>query len=210
MKTKLKLFLGALAFSVLTISVNAQTPPSTADTGVTNSPVSEDSSSAPAQDKSWLSQAVTFEQGVAEAKTITVAAYPSYAPALTVNGSRKPWGFGVAAIYPLGNNLFTGIRGDFLGGSFFAASADVGLKADVQIFGHNVTPFAITGVISPFFGAGQENQSVGGIIGAGFHANVWHSKDKNKTFNVFFEAEHWTIYSDVIIYHPGAAFTLKF
>lgn len=184
MKTNIKILIGVLTIFVLTISVNAQT--------------------------NWLKSAITFEQGVAEAKAITIAAYPGYAPGLTVDGVSKPWGFGIAAIYPLGQNLFTGIRGDFLGGSFFAASADVGLKADVQFCGFNITPFAITGVVSPITGAGKNNGEVGAIIGGGFTANVWKSKSGRQGVNLFYEIEHWTLYPGVAIHRPGVAYSLKF
>ena len=71
----------------------------------------------------WISRALTFKQYVEETRTLTVAVYPSYAPTLKIGDTKKPWGFGAAAFYPLSDHTFTGFRADYLGGDFFAAQA---------------------------------------------------------------------------------------
>lgn len=158
-----------------------------------------------ADESSWIG----FVQGVVTNKTLTVTAYPSYAPDLTINGEKKSWGFGVAALYPLGDYAFTGARLDYLGDQYWSPSVTVGCKADVQLFGHNFTPFALGGAIIPLGGAGSDNHSVGAIVGGGIYTTVWQSADKKTSVQAYYAAEHWTIFSGVV-HHPGVALTFKF
>lgn len=160
----------------------------------------------------WYTNLVSLNEGVNEAKQLTIAVYPGYAPDLTISGVSKPWGVGLAALYPIGSYSFIGARIDYLGDSFWAPSATVGLQASVTLFGRlHVTPFTIGGVIVPIAGAGSQNGEVGAIVGAGFHANVWSGTifGKEAGLNIFYAAEHWTIYSGVI-HRPGVALTIHF
>jgi len=155
----------------------------------------------------------SFGKDVSNVHALTIAAYPGYAPDLKVNGVHKPWGFGIAGLHPIGDlgpaKAFTGLRIDYLGDALFAPSADIGLKMDFPIAGYDVTWFAVTGVIAPLQGAGDQNFTPGAIIGAGATANIWHSADRKSSFNLFFEAEKWTQFTG-IIYRPGMAMTWRF
>lgn len=160
---------------------------------------------------------ISLAQGVNDAKQLSFALYPGYAPDLTINGVHKPWGFGAAALYPVYNagafSGFTGLRIDYLGDEFFAPSADIGIKADIQLhlFGRDfvVTPMAYGGMIFPLQGAGDKNMDLGAIVGGGVYSTLWQSADKRMAFTVFAAAEKWTLF-DGVIYRPGAAFTFKF
>lgn len=157
------------------------------------------------QESSWLS----FAQGVSSNKSLTLTAYPSYAPDLKIAGENKSWGFGVAALYPLGDYAFTGARLDYLGDQFWSPSVTVGCKADVQLFGRNFTPFVIGGAIIPLGGAGDDNHAVGAIVGSGVTTSLWAAANGKSSVNLYFAVEKWSIFQGVI-YHPGVAATFKF
>lgn len=152
---------------------------------------------------------IGFAQGVGQAKSVTVAVYPGYAPSLVVNGEKKQWCAGIAALYPVSEYSFAGIRLDYAGGQFWMPSCTVGVKADVQVLGHNVTPFVIGGAIFPISGSGDRDGQVGAIAGTGFTANIWQSEDTKKSLNLFYAAEKWTLF-DGVIHRPGVAFSIKF
>lgn len=157
--------------------------------------------------QSWWSRLISFEQQAIEAKQLTIAAYPGYAPDLKVDGNEKPWGAGLAALYPVASShTLVGARIDWLADSFWAPSANVTLQADVQLLGHNFTPFAIGGAIFPLGGAGDDNGEVGAIFGGGVYTTVWKPSDK-ASLQVFAAYERWTNL-DVSVYRPGVAFTL--
>ena len=152
---------------------------------------------------------IGFAQGVNQVKAVSVGVYPAYAPDLVVNGEKHVWGVGIAALYPVSQYSFAGLRLDYLGGQFWMPSCTVGLKADMQILGHNVTPFTIGGAIFPVSDAGDRNGQVGAIVGAGITANIWQSDDSKKSLNLFYACEKWTIF-DGVIHRPGVAFSFKF
>lgn len=160
---------------------------------------------ADGQQTSWI----TFAQNVSSNKSLTLTTYPSYAPQLTIKGTTKSWGFGVAALYPLSDYAFTGARLDYLGDQFWSPSVTVGCKADVQLFGHNFTPFALGGAILPLGGAGEDNHNLGAVIGTGIYTTVWQSADKKTSVQAYYAIEKWTIFTGVI-HHPGVAVTFKF
>lgn len=158
----------------------------------------------------WYSDLVKLNQDINNAKELTVAVYPGYAPDLTIAGVKKPWGAGVALLYPVAANVFIGGRIDYLGDSFWAPSAEVGLKLDVILFNKfAVTPFTVGGVIVPLAGAGSQNGDVGAIVGAGIKAHLWTFAGGKGSLDCFYVAEHWTIFSGVI-HRPGLALTYKF
>lgn len=159
--------------------------------------------------------ALEFVQGVSAEKNITVALYPSYAPNLiNKDGISDQWGAGLALTYhpqgAVGQYTFAGLRLDYLGSSFWAPSVSGGLKADVQVFGFNITPLAYTGAVVPIGGAGKQNGDWGVIIGGGVKADLWHGKiaGLDAKLSVFAAAEKWTQF-DGMIYHLGPALTIK-
>jgi hypothetical protein len=151
----------------------------------------------------------SFVQDVKQAREITVALYPSYSPKLVCNGEARKWGAGLAALYPLTQYTYAGLRLDYAGGQFWMPSCTAGLKADVQLFGHTITPFLTGGAIFPLSGAGDRNGQVGAIVGTGITSVIWSSEDKKRFLNFFYAIEKWTIF-DGETHHIGAAFTLKF
>lgn len=159
--------------------------------------------------------AIAFVQGVSAEKNITVSLYPSYAPDLiNKDGKSDQWGAGIALTYhpngAVGQYTFAGIRLDYLGSQFYAPSVAGGLKADVQFFGVNVTPFAYTGAIVPLSGAGDQNGDWGTILGAGAKVSVWNGKllglDANLAVAV--AAEKWSQF-DGMVYHGGPMLRLS-
>lgn len=164
----------------------------------------------------WQSRALTFKQYVEDTKTLTVAVYPSYAPSLKIGGVDKPWGFGVAALYPLSDHTFTGFRADYLGGDFFAAQANVGAKADFQIFGHNFTTYGVTGALLPIQGAGGDNFSPGYIVGGGVRTTIYQKQMKNGNFalGIGYEGERWqvpnTVLNGIFVHHVAVDATWRF
>lgn len=160
------------------------------------------------------SNVVSFVQGVSAEKNITVALYPSYAPNLiNKDGKSDQWGAGIALTYhpagAVGQYTFVGLRADWLGSEIGLASASGGLKADVQIFGFNVTPLAFTSATIPMSGT-QEDGNWGVAVGGGVKADLWKGKiaGLDAKLSVFAVAEKWSQF-DGMIYHLGPALTLK-
>lgn len=152
--------------------------------------------------------------GVSETKAVSVALYPGYAPDLKLGGVSKPWGGGVAVLYPVfeqgGEGFLSGFVGgrlDYLADKFWAPSATVGLQAKLRIYGVETTPFVIGGAIFPLGGAGDQNGEVGAIVGGGLSVNVlkfgkqadgsYHGK-----LSLFYATEKWSNF-DGIIHRPG-------
>lgn len=163
----------------------------------------------PVAEETTKAALIGFAQRANEAKTVTVALYPAYSPDLVVDGEKKQWGAGIAALYPVNQYSFAGLRLDYAGGQFWMPSCTVGLKADVQILGHTVTPFTIGGAIFPISGAGERDGQVGAIVGTGFTSNIWRSKDAKTSANLFYACEKWTLF-DGVTHRVGAAVTFKF
>lgn len=158
---------------------------------------------------------IAFEQGVAGASNITLAIYPSYAPNLVnADGKKDQFGFGVSATYTfsgaLGQHLFTGLRLDYLQGTFWVPSVNGGVKADVQILGHNFVPFAYTGIIKPLTTGNDSATDFGMIAGAGVMTEIWHGKllGKPAAFSLGVAAEKWGHF-DGLVYHIAPALTIK-
>lgn len=158
---------------------------------------------------------IDFNQGVSGSSNLNVAVYPSYAPDLiNADGKSDQWGFGAALTYSfrgdVGRYLFAGLRVDYLGGEFWAPSIAGGLKADVQLFGHNVTPFAYTGAIVPLSGAGSLDGEWGVIYGTGLKTDVWKGKLFGKDARVGIGAaiERWDNF-DGPVYHIAPVLSIK-
>ena len=159
--------------------------------------------------KSWWDGIIGFSQSVSDAKQLTIAAYPGYAPNLTVDGKKAPWGGGLALLYPVATQYtYVGARVDWLANEFWAPSADVTIKADVQLFNHNFTPFALGGMVYPLSGAGKDNHEVGAIAGAGIYTTIWKPSE-NTSLQVFYAYERW-FNLDTDVHRPGLSLTVKF
>ncbi len=167
---------------------------------------------------------IALAQGISTSKEIIAAIYPSYAPALKVNGKSKSLGFGIAVLYPLAKitdqavleHTFTGLRLDELGGNLYTPSVNMGLRGDMQLWGHNFTGLAYTGVVIPISGAGANNGSMGAIAGAGANTVLLKFGKADPTtgvkpgnLDVFATAEKWTQF-DGMVYHIGAALKWSF
>lgn len=144
-----------------------------------------------------------------DATSLTLALSPSYAPDLKVNGVSKPWGAGLAVLYPVTDFGFVGARLDYLGGSLWTPSATVGLQYSKKVAGHQVTAFTVGGGILAAAGAGKQNGQVGAIYGGGIHANVMTFAGGRGSVDLFTEVEKWTIFEG-LIYRFGAAATIHF
>lgn len=152
---------------------------------------------------------LSLASGVNQAKEIDLSIYPSFAPSITVNGVASKWGGGIAAMYPIADYTFAGVRLDYLGDQFWMPSVTVGLKADISILGkYTVTPFTEGGAIFPINGSTQDG-NVGAIVGGGIKAHLWISADGKRSLDAFYVCEKWTLFQGVI-HRPGLAFNLKF
>jgi hypothetical protein len=161
------------------------------------------------------SNAIAFVQGVSAEKNLTIGISPSYAPDLiNANGVKDQWGACLALTYhpqgAVGQYTFAGIRLDYLGSQFYAPSIAGGLKADVQLFGINVTPFAYTGAAVPLSGAGKQNGDWGTIVGGGAKVSVWNGNllGLNANLSIAVAAEKWSQF-DGVIYHGGPLLRLS-
>jgi hypothetical protein len=160
---------------------------------------------------SWYDGIIGFAQGTSDSKQLTVAAYPGYAPNLTLSdGTKAPWGAGIALLYPvLSQYAFVGARVDWLANQFWAPSLNVTLKADVQLFNHTFTPFVLGGTIVPLGGAGDANREFGAIVGTGIYTTIWRPTEAT-SLQVFYAFEHWYNPLNCDVHRPGVAFTVKF
>lgn len=185
---KLLTIIGVAALTLATVNLSAQT------------------NEAP-----WWKNIVGFSQSVSDSKEITLTVYPSYAPNLTLdNGRKAPWGFGAAAMYPLGtDHLLVGGRIDYLADRLWAPSLTITPNVDVQLFGKNFTVFGIGGTVMPIAGAQSDNKDVGGVFGAGIYTTVWKPTEKTG-LSLWGAYERWTPVLDTTILHFSAAFTIKF
>jgi hypothetical protein len=147
----------------------------------------------------WYQDVIGTLQGASDSKSLTMLVYPTYAPKLA-----NHWGAGGALLYPLGDYAFVGARFDLLDGSYFAASASVGLKADVNLFGAKFTPFVLTGVVTPLAEAGDHTFEPGAIVGTGVSTVLWQSANKKTKVSAFGEMEYWSQYPGIQIFHAGA------
>lgn len=152
----------------------------------------------------------TFADSILNSQGLVLAVYPSYARDITVDGNPRPFGFGMAALYPVSQYAFAGMRLDYLAGSFWAPSATVGAKYTVDKLPFHPTVFTVGGLIIPLSGAGDKTYSVGAITGIGVDCNLWKSDDKRTMIDVFIEAEKWTPTFPGVVIHFGVGGGWKF
>jgi hypothetical protein len=148
-----------------------------------------------------------FAQSILNSSGLSIAAYPSYGRDLNIGGTAHPFGFGIAAMYPVSQYAFAGMRLDYLNGNFWAPSATVGAKYTVKNLPFSPTVFTVGGLIMPLSGAGDATKSVGAITGIGFDANILHRG--NYSLDLFIEGEKWTNLPGTIL-HFGLAGGVKF
>lgn len=185
-----KLLLIGVAALLATVSLNAQD---------TNTPTG-----------STKDRLLSFVQDASSTRSLVLAVYPSYAPDLiNADGRKDQWGFGAAALYAVSQFVYTGLRVDYLAGEFWAPSINVGLKADVQVFGLNFTPMAYTGAVVPLSGAGDKNGDWGYIVGGGVKARIWSGElfGKAASFDLAATAEKWSQF-DGEVYHIAPVFKI--
>lgn len=167
--------------------------------GQTNTPPTNAPTDANAELKS---RAIAFAQGVESNKSIYVAVHPEFAPNITVNGKAEHFGVGVALLTEadaipalqgtvVGTHVFGGLRFDYLAHQAFASTIGVGLKGDMQLWGHNFTGFVEGGGNIPFSGFGQQNGDLGGMFGTGGYTSLW-SPSPNVHIAVQVTGERWT------------------
>lgn len=104
-----------------------------------------------------LQQAAESFQG---ATNIVVIPYGKY------DLTTKNYGFGVAALYRVSDNFWSGIRVDRINGLQTSAGVQAQLKADMNAFGLTVHPFGETSV-----GIGQD--SLYGSVGGGAYVTLF-------------------------------------
>ena len=166
-------------------------------------------------------RAIAFAQEMKDAGNLAVTLSPCYAPDVKDKaGNASQWGVSLAATYTfqdgLGKFLFTGMRLDYLGNELWAPSVNGGLRADVQIFGHTITPVAYTGVVFPLSSLQDQVGSVGFIAGTGFKAELWHGTLFKKEASLFagFAAEKWAMQDDTrfsgVIYRGFVGLKVRF
>lgn len=164
------------------------------------------------------SSIVSFAQLTASNKSLTVAAYPMYAPDIVVNGKKDNFGMGIAlftpvaalpalSLNPVAQHSFVGIRFDYLAHQAFASTVGVGLKGDMQLWGHNFTGFATVGANLPFAGFGVKNGDIGGMAGGGGYTSIWTFT--HGSLGVQMSAEKWTQFPGVVLL-GGPVFNISF
>lgn len=139
---------------------------------------------------------ISFTQGVSGSSNLTLSVYPSYAPDLiNKDGKKDQFGAGAALTYSfageVGQYLFAGFRLDFLGSELWAPSIAGGVKADVQVAGHNFTWIGYTGGIVPISGADELDGTWGVIYGTGLKTDLWTSKSGNLKIGLAAAVERW-------------------
>jgi hypothetical protein len=162
---------------------------------------------------------ISFVQNVESNKAVSVAVYPGYAPDIVVNGKKDNFGLGIAALCPasalpalegttVGNHAFVGLRFDYLAHQAFASTVGVGVRGDFQIYGHNISAFAHSGVNIPFSGFGLKNGDIGAMAGGGLYTSVYKFSD-NASLGVQLSAEKWTQFQGYVL-HGGPVFNWSF
>lgn len=175
---------------------------------------------AQAQDNTELKAgAVTFIQNVSSNRSLTIAAYPMYAPDIVVNGKKDTFGMGIAFLAPadaipalqgtvIGNHAFAGLRFDYLAHQAFASTVGVGLKGNLQLLGHNFEGFIHAGANIPISGFGNNNANLGGMAGGGVYTDLYHFSP-NAVLGLQASTERWTQFNSQV-YLGGPVFNWSF
>lgn len=162
---------------------------------------------------------LSFDQSVLANRSLSIAAYPSYAPSIVVNGKKDNFGFGLAAVTPasvvpglqgtaVGNHGFMGLRFDYLAHQAFASTVGIGVQYELQVKGHNFDWFGHTGANIPFSGFGVHNGDIGGMVGAGGYTDLYRFST-NAGLGLQISGEKWTQFPGIVL-HGGPVFNWKF
>lgn len=157
-----------------------------------------------------IKRVIAMNPDAASATNWTVAIAPSYAKGLKdIDPDLSEWGATVAILYPLGQFVYAGARLDYIGGEFYLPSVGVELKADIRLFNKiDVTPFAVTGVSYSVSGSSDTEGEIGAIYGAGIKMHL--ITIKGVRIGGFVEAERWTQWPDVDVFHAGVTASFTF
>lgn len=133
----------------------------------------------------------SLAQSIFNSGGLILAAYPTIH--IDPKAGSHDFGYGLAALYPVGTNAFAGLRLNYLSGNFWAPSATVGAKYVLTKVPSKPTVFTVGGLVMPLSGAGQDNKTVGAIAGVGLDIPILRDKVNNRwTIDVVLEAEKWT------------------
>jgi hypothetical protein len=201
---KIKLIIIGVAALLATVSQAQNTPPS---------PVT------PPPDNTEVKHAVVeFAQLTSSNRDLTIAAYPMYAPDIVVNGKKDNFGVGLALLTPVSainalqdntvaKHSFVGLRFDYLAHQAFASTVGVGIKGDVQLWGHNFTGFGTAGANIPFGGFGVKNGEIGAMAGGGGYTDLY--RFAHGALGIQISAEKWTQFPGVV-FLGGPVLNIKF
>lgn len=150
---------------------------------------------------------IAFAQLTSSNRNLTIAAYPMYAPSIVVDGKKDNFGVGIALLTPvaavpalqdntMAKHSFVGLRFDYLAHQAFASTVGVGIKGDMQLWGHNFTGFASGGANLPFAGFGVKNGDIGAMVGAGGYTTLWQFT--HGALGVQMSAEKWTQFNGMV------------
>lgn len=189
----MKTLLAIVLASLIVFSVKAQA----ADTN----------SITPTPSPELKAAAISFAQLTASNRNLTIATYPMYAPDIVVDGKKDNFGVGIALLTPvsalpalqdstIAKHSFIGLRFDYLAHQAFASTVGVGVKGDMQLWGHNFTGFVHSGANLPFAGFGVKNGDIGAMVGAGGYTSIWQFTHGSLGIQV--SAEHWTQFSGMV------------
>jgi hypothetical protein len=118
---------------------------------------------------------IDFLGSLSTATNWGVATFAIYSPRGGSDGKGSA-GMGAVALYNISPYVATGVGIDWLDNDVTMPSGQIQFQAPFRIGGTNgvvVRPFAFTGVATPIAGAGHDNGSVVGLIGAGLGVKLW-------------------------------------
>ncbi len=161
---------------------------------------------------------IAFAQNVASNRSLTLAVYPSYAPDIVVNGRKDTFGMGVAALVPttvvpalhgnaVAQHAFVGLRFDYLAHQAYASTVGVGLRGDMQLWGHNFEGFTQASANVPFSGFGIHNGELGAAVGGGIYTDIYTFSHGSLGLQI--SAEKWTQFSGFVL-HGGPVLSISF
>ncbi len=123
----------------------------------------------------------------------------------------KAWGGGVGWFNPLSQYFVTGVRVDYVDGSFWMPSGSATLQLPIKFSGITLTPLAYAGVGVPLSGAKislgnlasftvpgttrDNNGQVTAITGVGLSVDIYNGANWN--LKAVYDAETWTGFSGV-------------
>lgn len=161
---------------------------------------------------------VSFTQLSISNRSITIAAYPTYAPQIVIDGKKDNFGVGMELLTPvalvpgladsaIAQHTFVGVRFDYLAHQAFASTVGLGMKGDMQLWGHTFTGFTQASANIPFSGFGVQNGQLGAAVGGGVYTTIWTFTHGSLGFES--SAEKWTQFQGEV-FHAGPVLTLSF